>query len=397
MIIGDGMSDLPMAELGGRTPLEVADCPNMRRLSSAGQSGLLDPLAPGKVAESEEAIMTILGYGGLTGRVRRGPLEAQGAGLTLRKSDLAFRCNFALVSEDLKVLGERVEAPRIDYQEFSESLDEYCSFRWGVELKFIQTWRFKGALVLRGDGLSERVYTPVPRKGQEALGACARDDSPEAKRTVEIVNSIILQSRRVLEDCYRRGSGLRGGSANIMIPWGVGRKLTAQSFQARHGLRGLCIAGAALVRGIGKLLGMSVPSIPGTTGGVDTDTEAKASAALHSSKFYDFILIHVGGPDEASHDGDATSKIAIIEKIDSMLGRVLDRVDWGQSILVLLADHTSSTELRMHTHHPTPIVVADSDAKPDRVLGYSEIAAAEGDLGRLPGAELLQLILARIR
>jgi len=395
MIIGDGMSDLPLPELDGHTPLEAADCPNMTRLSSIGRSGLLDPLGPGTVAESEEAIMTILGYKDITEQISRGPLEALGAGLTLQKSDLALRCNFACVSEDLKILNERADTSGIDYKALSESLKNYCSRSWGVELQFMPTWRFKGVLVLRGDNLSERVSAPIPQKGQKALRAHAKDESPEAKITAEIINSIINQSKQILRVSSSGISTSVKDLSNIMIPWGIGRQLSAQSFQSKYGLRGLCVAGANLVRGIGKLSGMDVPLVPGATGGVDTDTEAKAEEALESRKDHDFILIHVGGPDEASHDGDVASKIMIIEKIDSMLGRLLDGVDLEQTVVVLLADHTSSTASRRHTYHPTPIVIACGPVEPDRVREYNEQAAARGDLGRLSGAELLQSVLAQ--
>lgn len=395
MIIGDGMSDLPLPELDGRTPLEAADCPNMTRLSSIGRSGLLDPLGPGTVAESEEAIMTILGYKDIIEQISRGPLEALGAGLTLQKSDLALRCNFACVSEDLKILNERADTSGIDHKALSESLRDYCSRSWGVELQFTPTWRFKGVLVLRGDNLSGRVSAPIPQKGQKASRAHAKDESPKARRTAEIVNSIINQSKQILKVGSSGISTSVKDPANIMIPWGIGRQLTAQSFQSKYGLRAACVAGATLVRGIGKSSGMAVPSVPGATGGVDTDTEAKARTALESRKGHDFVLIHVGGPDEASHDGDVASKMMIIEKIDSMLGRVLDRVDLRQTVVVLLADHTSSTASRRHTHHPTPIVIAGGRVKPDSVMEYNERVVTEGGLGRISGAGLLRSVLAQ--
>ena len=397
MIIGDGMSDLPLPELDGHTPLEAANCPNMTRLSCIGRSGLLDPLGPGTVAESEEAIMTILGYEYIAEQISRGPLEALGAGLTLQNNDLALRCNFACVSEDLKILNERADTSGIDYKAFSESLSDYCSRSWGVEVQFMPTWKFKGVLVLRGDNLSGGVSAPIPQKGQKASRAHAKDESPEARRTAEIVNSIIDQSRQILRGFSSGVSISVKNPANTMVPWGIGRRLTAQSFQSKYGLRGLCVAGATLVRGIGKLSEMDVPSVPGATGGVDTDTEAKAVAALESRKDHDFILIHVGGPDEASHDGDAASKIMIIEKIDSMLGLVLNGVNLDQTIVVLLADHTSSTAWRRHTPHPTPMVIAGGPVQPDGVREYNEQAAAKGSLGRLSGAELLHSVLAQAR
>ncbi len=380
-----------MPGLGDRTPLEIAKCQNMARLCSKGRSGLLDPLGPRVVAESEEAIMAILGYYHLGNHLTRGPLEALGAGFFLKENDLAFRCNFASVDEELRILDERVDSSAIDYSGFTESLSNYCSNSWGVEALFKITWKFKAVLVLRGDGLSTRVSTPPPQKGKLASGSWAAEDTPEAKRTSRILNSIVAESRKILSEYLTKD--IPGRPANVIVPWGVGRKLSADPFRSKYGLKSACVGGAALIRGIGKLCGMTVVSVPGATGGTDTDTLAKAKASLEACKDHDFILIHVGGPDEASHDGDLTSKILIIEKIDSMLGHILENINLEESMVALLADHTSSTVLRRHIDHPTPLVIAGSGIGSDNVREFSERAAANGGLGRIAGADVMQLVL----
>jgi len=395
MIIGDGMSDLPLPELGGRTPLEVADCKNMAKICFKGRSGRLEPLGPNTAAESEAAIMTILGYPHLSTKISRGPLEALGAGLTLEDNDLAFRCNFALVDENLRILRERVNSAGPNSSEFAESLQSYCSHHWGIDLHLKQTWRFKGVLVLRGDNLSPQVSTPPPMRGEAASRSYPLGDTPHAKRTSMIINAIIRESNRILSRSFSGATAASDGSTNIMIPWGVGRKPSPEPFHSKYGLRAACVAGSALVRGIGETLGMTVASVPGATGGVDTDVEAKAEAALELCKDHSFVLLHVGGPDEASHDGEVSSKVLIIKKIDSMLGQFLENVDLETTLITLLADHTSSTALRRHTSHPTPIVIAGGQTKPDNVREYSERAAAKGGLGRVSGARLMQTVLGR--
>jgi len=391
MIIGDGMADLPVPELGGRTPLEIADCGNMTRLCSRGRSGLLEPLGPGVVGESEEAIMAILGYSHLRTRLTRGPLEALGTDLSLDENDLAFRCNFASVSKDLVVADDRVDNATLDSSKFTESLNDFCCDFWGAEAQFRATWKFKAVLVLKGDGLSTDVSTPPPQKGMVASRTHPTKDTPEAKRTSTMLNSIIAESNKILSKTLTKEN--LGQETGVLVPWGIGKRFSADSFESKYGVNGACIGGAALIRGIGRLCGMTVVPVPGATGGPDTDTLAKARASLKACKEHDFILVHVGGPDEASHDGDIASKILIIKKMDSMLGHILDNVDLNETVVTLLADHTSSTVLRRHTHHPTPIAIAGGRTQSGRVKEYSERATANGELGRTAGEGLMQLVL----
>jgi 2,3-bisphosphoglycerate-independent phosphoglycerate mutase len=396
MIIGDGMSDLPLPELGGQTPLEIASCSNMARLASQGSSGLLDPLGPGLIAESEAAIMTILGYSNLSTKIARGPLEALGASLFIGDDDLAFRCNFSLVDEDLRVLKERVDASDANRSEFTESLRAYCSDSWGVDLSLKVTWRFKGVMTLRGEKLSPNVTTPPPKRGERASRACALEETTAAKRTVAIINSITEQSNKILSrDLGPTTSNKR--QANIMIPWGAGRRSSPESFYSRFGLRAACVAGAPLTRGIGRLCGMTVPTVAGATGGIDTNIEAKTKSAIEACKDHDFVLLHLGGPDEASHDGEIASKILIIKKIDLMLGDLLDTLPLDNTLVLLMADHTSSIALRRHTHHPTPITIAGSQIEPDNVKEYSESAAVRGKLGRILGSQIMDMVIEQRR
>ncbi len=391
------MSDLPLPELGGQTPLEIASCANMARLASQGSSGLLDPLGPGLIAESEAAIMTILGYSNLSTKIARGPLEALGAGLVPEGNDLAFRCNFSLVDKDLRVLKERVDASDADRSEFTESLRAYCSDSWGVDLSLKVTWRFKGVMILRGEKLSPNVTTPPPKQGERASRAYALEETTAAKRTVAIINSITEHSNKILSRELEGPTSSNKRQANIMIPWGAGRKSSPESFYSRFGLRAACVAGAPLARGIGRLCGMTVPMVAGATGGIDTDIEAKTKSAIEACKDHDFVLLHLGGPDEASHDGEVASKILIIKKIDLMLGDLLDTLPLDNTLVLLMADHTSSTILRRHTCDPAPVTIAGRQIEPDNVTEYSESAAARGRLGRILGSQIMDMVIKQRR
>jgi len=387
------MSDLPLPELGGQTPLQIASCANMARLASQGISGLLDSLGPGLIAESEAAIMTLLGYSNLSTEITRGPLEALGAGLTVENDDLALRCNFSLVDKELRVLRERVDASDVDHSEFAESLRTYCSDSWGVDLSLKVTWRFKGAMTLRGEKLSPNVSTPQPKQNERASRAYALEETADAKKTAAIVNSIIEHSHKILSRELGGPATSNKRQPNIMIPWGVGRKPSPASFYSKFGLKAACVAGAPLVQGIGRLCGMTVPTVAGATGGIDTNIEAKTKSTIEACKDSDFVLLHLGGPDEASHDGEVASKILIIKKIDSMLGDFLAALPLDDTLVLLLADHTTSTILRRHTCDPAPVTIAGEKIEPDNVTEYGESAAARGRLGRILGSQIMDIVI----
>ncbi|MGQ9543036.1 MAG: 2,3-bisphosphoglycerate-independent phosphoglycerate mutase [Candidatus Bathyarchaeia archaeon] len=394
MIIGDGMGDLPLKELGDKTPLQSVNPRNMAVLTSEGRCGLLEPVTPNIAPDSETAITSILGYHELSSSLSRGPLEALGSGIDLDDKCLACRCNFALVDSDLRVLRDRADV-KVDPPGFYEDLRHFCSYNWGVDIVLKRNWRFKAVLTLKGDDLSSRVATPPPSAGEVAARVHPLEDTAAAERTSTLINSIIKESYNILS--RHRENSEPTYAANILVPWGVGRKLKTEPFTSRHGFKAACVAGSPLARGIGVMLGMMVPQVEGATGDIDTDTGAKAEAALEICRSKDFVLIHVGGPDEASHDGDVMSKMMIISKIDAMLGRILTEIDLNDNLITLLADHTTSTALRKHTAHPTPIAIAGMGVTPDRVRRYDEQATVEGGLRRILGVEVMPIISKSLR
>jgi len=393
MIIGDGMADLPLKELGGKTPLQFAETKNMASLTSKGRCGLLEHDAA-NAPDSEVAITSILGYPELSDALSRGPLEALGSGIELDDKSLAFRCNFALADNNLKILKDRVDVEEVDLREFFEDLSLYCSEKLGVEAIIRRNRRFKAVMALKGDNLSQKVLAPPPSIEETATRVKPLEENVDAKSTSMMINSIIKESHNILMR-LKGNSGL-SCPANILIPWGVGRRLRPEHFKSRYGLKAACIAGSPLAKGIGIMLGMTVPKVEGATGYADTDTDAKAEATLEMCRGNDYVLLHVGGPDEASHDGDPASKVKIISKLDNMLGRILTELKLEDNLIILLADHTTSTTLRKHTVHPTPIVIAGMHVIPDEVRKYDEQSVANGSLRRIPMKKVMSTITEEI-
>ena len=396
VVVGDGMADRPLRDLSYRTPLEAASLKSIDRLASSGASGLLDPISPGVVPGSDVANLSLLGYDASRVYTGRGPLEAIGAGLQLQEGDLAFRCNFATVESDLTVLDERAGRILDGIGELEEGLQtlEFDS-RHDVRFLFKRTSGFRGVLLLRGSGLSPNLSMQMPKIGWRADSVRAADNSTEAERTCNALREFIRRSHEFLEDhpVNRKRKAGRKPPANIVIPWGPGKRPNVQPLCETYKVKAACVAGVSLIKGICKLAGMTVVDVPGATGDIDTDTTAKGRAALRMLQDHDLVFIHVEGPDEASHDGDISGKISIIEKIDSMVGLLIEHINLEQTCVTVLADHTTSTRLRRHTGDPVPIVIAGADMICDEVASYSEKTASGGALGRIGGRDLMPIVL----
>jgi 2,3-bisphosphoglycerate-independent phosphoglycerate mutase len=182
--------------------------------------------------------------------------------------------------------------------------------------------------------------------------------------------------------------------ANAVLPWsGCGRPDMA-SFEEKYSLKASCVAAASLIKGIGKFSGMDVIDVAGATGDLDTDTLAKADAVLAAlEKGKDFVYVHVEAADEASHDNDVEGKIAIIKKIDALVGRVLLGVNLSDTVIVLVPDHVSSCKFRAHTGDAVPVCFAGGNVVSDGVKGFSERLAYKGGLGRIRGKDIMPMVL----
>jgi len=396
MVIGDGMADRPLRELSYLTPLEAADVKNMDWLASKGISGLLDPISPGVPPGSDVANLAIFGYNPYKIYTGRGPFEAGGAGIELGEEDLAFRCNFATVNGNFIIVNERAGRIREEATDLARELQDLrLKNAPDVEIIFKQTLGFKGVLVLRGERLSANVATRMPKVGHRPDLIKPLDNSFEARRTSEVLNEFVKTSHLLLKDHpvnqKRRSEGKP--EANIVVPWSGGKKPHIESFYEKHGIKAACVAAVSLIKGIAKLAGITLIDAPGATGEIDTDTVAKANAALSAIKNHDLVVIHIEGPDEASHDGDTAGKISIIQKIDSMVGLILEQIDLEENCVVLLADHTTSTKLRKHTGDPPPITMASTEVIRDGISRYNERAASKGGLGRIRGQDVMPILL----
>jgi len=390
MIVCDGLSDRPVREFDRKTPLQAARKPAMDALARHGVSGTMDVIGHGIVPGSDTAHLALFGYNPHDVYTGRGPIEAAGAGVELRPEDVAFRCNFATVDEAMRVVDRR--AGRI-----KKGTSELAKAVTGMELGdvtaiFKEGSEHRGVLVLRGPGLDHRVTDADPHKEEGVLESMPM--VPEAEKTAHAVNEFVRRSHELLSshpvNLRRVEEGLR--PANAILPRGAGSIGALEQMSSRYGMRCAAVAGVTLVKGICRMVGMSVPDIQGATGGLDTDYRAKGDAALRLLESNDFVFVNIKAGDIAGHDGDFRTKVRVVESIDAMLGVMLKDIH-EDVVVALTCDHSTPVSVRDHSADPVPVSISGGGARVDGVKEFDEVSVASGALGRIRGMDLMPILL----
>jgi len=387
MVVCDGIADRPIQRLGGRTPLEAAETPTLDAIAKAGVCGLVDTIAPGIRPGSDTAHLAILGYDPFSSYTGRGPFEAAGVGMEVRPGDVALRCNFATLDEKGLVVDRRAGRICEGTAQLAESVNTISLPE--VELRFKESTGHRGALVLRGMGLSHRVSDSDPHvEGLPPAQIRALEESEEAERTARLLNSFIAESRGILEEHPVNKRRVEEGRrpANILLLRGAGVAPHLKPFKEKYGLDGGCIATVALVRGVGRFCGLKVLGAE-----PDMSIPELVGLALNAVSELDFLLLNIKAGDDATHDGDVERKIRIIEEIDSVAQELLEFS--RDNYLALLADHTSSITRRDHSGDPVPVVIAGPEVRVDEVNVFSERAVVRGGLLRLRGKDIMNIII----
>ncbi len=391
LTIFDGLGDRPLTELGHKTPLEATPKPNLDWFASNGVNGLVDPIAPGIVAGSDTSHLALFGYDPKEVYTGRGPFEAAGVGIELQPGDIAFRGNFASVDEDRKLTDRRAGRIREGTDELAKALD-------GLKFGRIKTIVRAGtdhrvAVVLRGRGLSPEVTDTDPHEtGSAILESEARE--PAAKATAKAVNAFTKQAHEILKDHSINRARVENGEApaNAIVLRGAGVSPELVPITDRLHMKAAGIAGVALIRGMFRTVGMDVLDVPGATGGLDTNMIAKADAALGALRKHDLVVLHVKAPDLCGHDGNASEKIRVIERLDAMMGHVKARLP-GDIVIALTADHSTPVALKDHSGDPVPLTIFGEGVRVDEVLNFDERSMAHGALGRISGQDVMNLLL----
>ena len=396
MIIIDGMADRELKAYKGKskkTPLEIANIPNLDQMAKEGLCGLLDSLGIGKRAGSDTAILSILGYDPYDVYTGRGPLEVAGTKIKFKEDDICLRCNYATVNDDF-VLLDRTAGHISEGTEYLEkTLNE---IDLGVEFKLKNSAGYRCVLLLRDDDLSPSVEDATTEEGKKIEEIKPLDDDRGSIKTAKVLNEFIKKSYEILKDHPVNSKRKEEGKmpANIILPRGAGVIPRLENFYEKYGLRGAVVSGIGLVKGMGHLAGMDIIDVPEATGHIDSDFMAKGKAALEALKTHDFVLLHIEGTDEVSHDKNVKEKIMVLERVDEMIGYISRHVE--DTLVTILADHTTSTDLGDHTADPAPIVLWNGDFITDKVREFTEREMYRGGLHRIRGMDVIPVILDQI-
>ncbi|MGB9635264.1 MAG: 2,3-bisphosphoglycerate-independent phosphoglycerate mutase [Candidatus Micrarchaeia archaeon] len=384
LVIIDGIGSLPVRD--GKTEWELTRTPNLDRFMRCGVYGLMYSIRMGVIPGSDTSHLNILGYTPEKYYPGRGPLEALGAGIVLKEGEIAFRANFATVDDMFNVIDRR--AGRVSTQEaylLSKEIEHMVID--GYEFFFKSTIEHRGVLVVRGKLPGRHIEDTDPHEtGKPVVWPKPSGDG------ARLANAITKYTKEVYKRLSRHNINTnRKLPANIVLLRGAGVYKKVEPFEKRYGMRACCIAGGALYKGIARYVGMDVIDVKGATGGYDSDLDAKAHAARELIKTYDFVMLHVKGMDNAGHDGNIRMRVNMIKKIDRMLGKLTDLKD---TIMVITGDHSTPPTKMAHSHEPVPIIIYGVEARDYGARKFCEVECGKGELGRICGDQLMQLILS---
>ena len=389
VLIGDGMGDYPVEELGGRTPLEAARTPNMDRIAACG-IGLARTIPGGMEPGSDIANLCLLGYDPARYHTGRAPLEASSMGVELGPHQVAFRMN--LVTLEFRSHDEIImlshSAGDISTAEGRRIVED---LRSGLERPGLAVY----------PGVAYRhllVWDEGPEQAETIPPHDVLDRNMAPYLHAENGNPVVPLMRGSWEllkahpvNRERRKRGLK--TADSIWLWGQGRRPAIPPFLDRFGLRGGVISAVDLIKGIGIYMGFESIHVEGATGYLDTNYLGKANGALEALERLDFVFVHVEAPDEAGHAADPHEKVEAIEAFDEkVVGRVLEGLEAFADYRILVAgDHLTPVSVKTHTNEPTPFAWADKAQLAGNTGGpsFTEKAAAGSGLFYERGHDLM--------
>lgn len=405
IILGDGMADWAVPELGDKTLLQYADTPAMDWLARHGRLGLLQTVPDGFHPGSEVANSSILGYDQHLVYEGRGPLEAASIGVELQPDDLALRCNLVCVEGELL---KNHSCGRLETEE-GDVLIRFLNQQLATDrVRFYTGVQYRHLLVIKGGDKRLKCTPPHDVPGQPWRQFQIQAEVPEAEPTAALLRHLVCRSQQLLPTHPLNKERAREGRdmASSIWPWGGGYRPRMSTLAATFPTqvhRGAVITAVDLIRGIGRYAGLDVIHVPGATGLFDTNFEGKAQAAIDAFRSgYDFVYLHVEASDEAGHDGSVPLKLQTIQDLDHRLIQpILDHVLSASAAeeglaplaIALLPDHPTPCAHRTHTAEPIPFCIWHPGIEPDSVQTFDEVSARQGSYGLLQGDEFIRLFM----
>jgi 2,3-bisphosphoglycerate-independent phosphoglycerate mutase len=398
IVILDGLGDLPVAALGGKTPLEAAETPVLNRLAGAARYGLVDPIGPGVVPNTHSGCGVLFGVlPEDVGRLKRGPVEASGAGRILQPGEIAFRTNFATLEKDqdgYRVMDRR--AGRIDQETDALAVKlRKVDLGDGVTAELRPTDQHRCVLILSGPGLSPLVSDTDP--GDCLMPAPLKHCLPlddAARRTADKVNLFIDKAYQVLAEHPVNAQRLADGElpATGVITRGAGEGFSLQNMVHDRGLKATVVAGCNTVIGLARTVGFNTHSEPRFTAAANTDLQAKMDAVVDLLEDHELVYVHVKAPDLFAHDHQPENKRRFLECVDE----ALEQLEKAGAMIVIAADHTTDSNSGSHTEDPIPAMFyqpAAARQEANGPLNFGERLCAEGNMMRQSSHDLLIKVL----
>ena len=396
VVLGDGMADEPIAEIGGKTPLAHANTPMMDELAGKSVVGLSATIPEGMSPGSDTANLAVLGYNPKKYYTGRSPLEALSIGVPMKDTDIALRCNIVTVSEEDVPYAERTiidhSSSEISTEDAAvlleavkkELQDDIYSYYVGTSYRHLLIWD-KGQVV---------PLTPP----HDILGKVIGDYLPkEAKlremmeKSYDILNNHPLNVERAKKGLHK---------ANSIWFWGAGTRPALDSFEEKTGKKGVMISAVDLLKGIAIGAGMKVIEVPGADGTLHTNYVGKAQAAVDAltKDGYDFAYVHVEAPDEMGHQGSLPNKLEAIESLDAKVIRTVVegmKAAGEEFRLLIMPDHPTPIRCRTHTSDPVPFLLYDSTMERRRIGFYNEEEAKASGILYPEGYKLIDTLFEK--
>ena len=420
MVAIDGMGDLPIAELGNRTPLEAAKTPNLDFLAKNGETGLMYTVGKGVAPESDVAVISLLGYDPFEYHTGRGIIEAVGAGIDVKDGDLALRCNFATLGQGKTIIDRRVK--RTLTTEEAMELSEAANNEIDLEscpstFEFRNTLGHRAVLVIKSEEqcLSHRItnsdpaYTIVngigvatPHVEMVLKKSFPLEDTEEARKSAALVNEFIKKTHELWENHSVNKKRAAEGKlkANVVLTRDAGSHLPRFfNINQRYNVNFAALADMHAERGIAHLAGMQATLLPPPSGDLERDCDVRVKKLLEVLPSHDCFYIHLKGPDEPGHDGNCHRKTKIISAIDEhFFGRLLKKISLKNHIICVTSDHATPCALKVHSDTPVPVLISGGKIKDVKTVKFSERECKKGSLGVLDcGYKLMPTLMELLK
>ncbi len=396
VILCDGAADTPVAELGGKTPLEAAKKPNIDKLASMGEVGMVttvpDNLPPG----SDVANLAVFGYDPQKYYTGRSPLEAMSMGVHLELTDTTFRTNVVTLSDEENYEDKTMvdySSDEITTEESSQLIkavndalrtEEYEFFS-GISYRHLMVWHNK-----------ENKFDLTPP--HDISGRCVKDYLPKDDTILSLMKKSheILKNHPVNLDRIKRGLN----PANSIWIWGNGTKPALDTYKEKFNLQGTVVSAVDLIKGIGVCAGLENVDVIGATGNVHTNFDGKAEAAIKALRSgSDFLYVHLEAPDEAGHRHEIENKVKAIELIDEkIVAPILKALeeDGEEFSMLIMPDHPTPLAIRTHTSDPVPYIIYKSGNKTESgVTSYTENQALKTGIVVEHGYTLIERLTSK--